>query len=132
MKRPFGSTQTDHVAAAELSETAPWLQHTRWAELFCNRPLDIIAASAQQPAFQRSGRYMLGQWQGFPLWSSAEIEAQLRIILQGLDLIFDRTRATLDRTPSYQASKIFGDMEKIRLLRISHSAVPNAATPGSI
>jgi hypothetical protein len=42
---------------------------------------------------------MLGQWQGFPLWSSAEIEAQLRIILQGLDLMFDRARATLDRTP---------------------------------
>ncbi|KAJ3455456.1 hypothetical protein MRS44_016938 [Fusarium solani] len=61
MKRPFESTQTDHVEAAQQSETTPWLQHTRWPELFRNRPLDIIAASAQQPGPLRSGRYLLGQ-----------------------------------------------------------------------
>jgi hypothetical protein len=99
MKRPFESTQTDHVAVAGTSETTPWLQHTRWAELFCNRSLEIIAATAKQPALQPSRNYLLGQWQGFPLWSSAETEAQLQIILHGLDLMFDRARATLDRTP---------------------------------
>ncbi|EXA30604.1 hypothetical protein FOPG_19985 [Fusarium oxysporum f. sp. conglutinans race 2 54008] len=99
MKRPFESTQTDHVAAAGTSETTPWLQHTRWAELFRNRSLEIIAATAKQPALQLSRNYLLGRWQGFPLWSSAETEAQLQIILHGLDLMFDRARATLDRTP---------------------------------
>jgi hypothetical protein len=34
-----------------------------------------------------------------PYVSSAETEAQLQIILHGLDLMFDRARATLDRTP---------------------------------
>jgi hypothetical protein len=33
------------------------------------------------------------------MWSSADIEAQLQVILRGLDLMFDRARATLDRTP---------------------------------
>ncbi|KAL5610979.1 hypothetical protein FOBRF1_007096 [Fusarium oxysporum] len=153
MKRPFESTQTDHVAAAEQSETTPWLQNTRLAELFRSRPLDIIAASAQQPVLQRSGSYLLGQWQGVPLWSSAGTEAQLRIILQGLDFMFDRAIATLDRTPytSLLAEHIFkrcilaaqisghtklqeisGDMENIHLLRLSRSAVPGAATPGGI
>jgi hypothetical protein len=32
----------------------------------------------------------------------------------------------------YQALEISGDMEKIHVLRISHSAVPDAATPGDI
>jgi hypothetical protein len=31
--------------------------------------------------------------------AAAETEAQLQIILHGLDLMFDRARATLDRTP---------------------------------
>lgn len=100
MKRPFQSTQTNHdVESAEQSETTPWLQHTRWPELFRNRPLDIIAAAARQPKLLGGGSYLLGRYQGSPLWSSAETEAQLRIILQGLDLMFDRARATVDRTP---------------------------------
>ncbi|KAH7147018.1 hypothetical protein B0J13DRAFT_584406 [Dactylonectria estremocensis] len=98
MKRPFESTQTNHLKAIEQSETTPWLQHTRWPDLFRNRPLDIITASAQQPGPPRSGGYLLGQWQGSALWSFAETETQLRIILQGLDLMFDRARATLNRT----------------------------------
>ncbi|KAI8411163.1 hypothetical protein FOFC_07757 [Fusarium oxysporum] len=99
MKRPFESTQTDYVALTGASETTPWLQHTRWAELFRDRPLGIIASTAKQPASQWSRNYLLGQWQGFPMWSSAETEAQLQMILHGLDLMFDRARATLDRTP---------------------------------
>jgi hypothetical protein len=99
MKRPFESTQTDYVAATGTSETTPWLQHTRWAELFRNRSLEIIAATAKLPASQWSRRYLLGQWQGLYIWSSAETEAQLQVILRGLDLMFDRARATLDRTP---------------------------------
>ncbi|KAH7200594.1 hypothetical protein BKA60DRAFT_641987 [Fusarium oxysporum] len=99
MKRPFESTQTDYVAATGTSETTPWLQHTRWAELFRNRSLEIIAATAKLPVSQWSRRYLLGQWQGLYIWSSAETEAQLQVILRGLDLMFDRARATLDRTP---------------------------------
>ncbi|KAH7169782.1 uncharacterized protein B0J16DRAFT_351510 [Fusarium flagelliforme] len=99
MKRQFESTQTDHTTAAEMSETTPWLQHTRWPELFRSRPLDIVASSAEQPASRRNRGCLLGQIQGSSLWSSAETEDQLRIILQGLDLMFDRARATVDRTP---------------------------------
>ncbi|KAH6984051.1 hypothetical protein EDB80DRAFT_236825, partial [Ilyonectria destructans] len=99
MKRSFESTQTEHIGVAEQSETTPWLQHTRWPELFRNRPLDVIAASAQQPGPVKSEGYLLGHWQGCPLWSSSDTEAQLRIILHGLDLMFDRARVTLDRTP---------------------------------
>ncbi|KAH7187018.1 hypothetical protein DER44DRAFT_633834, partial [Fusarium oxysporum] len=99
LKRPFESTQTDRVAVLGTSETTPWLQHTCWAELFRNRSLEIIAATAKLPASQPSRNYLLGEGKGFPLWSSAETEAQLRIILHGLDLMFDRARATLDRTP---------------------------------
>ncbi|WKT54184.1 Helicase superfamily 1/2, ATP-binding domain [Fusarium oxysporum f. sp. vasinfectum] len=99
MKRPFESTQTDYAVATGTSETTPWLQHTRWAELFRNRSLEIIAATAKLPASQWSRRYLLGQWQGLDFWSSAETEAQLQVILRGLDLMFDRARATLDRTP---------------------------------
>ncbi|WJG35920.1 uncharacterized protein FOBCDRAFT_242220 [Fusarium oxysporum Fo47] len=89
MKRPFGSTQTDHVAAAEMSETTPWLQHTRCAKLFRNRPLISLPPRLSNQPFSES---------------FAEIEAQLRIILQGLDLIFDRARATLDRTPTQRGN----------------------------
>ncbi|KAH7196226.1 hypothetical protein BKA60DRAFT_470456 [Fusarium oxysporum] len=61
MKRPFESTQTDRTAVAGTSETTPWLQHTRWAELFRNRSLKIIAATAKQPALQPCVNYLLGQ-----------------------------------------------------------------------
>ncbi|KAH7248471.1 hypothetical protein B0J15DRAFT_63471 [Fusarium solani] len=36
-------------SCAEDNETAPWLQHTRWPEIFQNRPLDIITASTRLP-----------------------------------------------------------------------------------
>ncbi|KAH7109566.1 hypothetical protein B0J13DRAFT_402361, partial [Dactylonectria estremocensis] len=98
VEMPFESTQTDHIEVAERNETTPWLQHTRWPELFRNRPLDVIAASAQQPGPARGEDYLLGQWKESPFWSSADTEAQLRILLQGLDVMFDRARATLART----------------------------------
>ena len=37
-------------------------------------------------------------WKGTSLWSSADAEAQLHILLQGVDLMFDRATATLART----------------------------------
>jgi hypothetical protein len=99
MKRPFECTQTGYFTATGTSVTTPWIQHTRWAELFRDRSLGIIVATAKQPASQWSRNYLLGQWQGFSMWSSAETEAQLQIILYGLDLMFDGARVTLDCTP---------------------------------
>ncbi|KAJ9413187.1 hypothetical protein QL093DRAFT_2510428, partial [Fusarium oxysporum] len=58
MKRPFESTQTDYTAATGRSETTPWLQHTRWAELFRNRSIEIIAATAKLSASQWSRKYL--------------------------------------------------------------------------
>ncbi|KAM5528214.1 hypothetical protein FOXYSP1_19483 [Fusarium oxysporum f. sp. phaseoli] len=81
MKKPFECTQTGYFTATGTSETTPWLQHTRWAELFRDRSLGIIVATAKQPASQWSRNYLLGQWQGFSMSSSAETEAQLQIIL---------------------------------------------------
>ncbi|KAH7248472.1 hypothetical protein B0J15DRAFT_498561 [Fusarium solani] len=45
----FESTQTDRAEDVEQNEMTPWLQHTGWPELFRNRPLNVIVASAQQP-----------------------------------------------------------------------------------
>ncbi|ENH70207.1 hypothetical protein FOC1_g10000128 [Fusarium oxysporum f. sp. cubense race 1] len=45
MKRLFKSTQTDYTAAISISKTTPWL-----AELFQNRSLKIITATAKLPA----------------------------------------------------------------------------------
>ncbi|KAH7108683.1 hypothetical protein EDB81DRAFT_671058, partial [Dactylonectria macrodidyma] len=41
--------------------------------------------------------YLLGLWQGTQIWSSVAVEAQLRIILRGVDLMFDRAKFTLAR-----------------------------------
>ncbi|KAH7248459.1 hypothetical protein B0J15DRAFT_562961, partial [Fusarium solani] len=94
----FGNISPDKAEVTEQNETTPWLQHTRWPELFHNRPLDIIAASARQPGPIRGEDYLLGQWKGTSFWSSADAEAQLRILLRGVDLMFDRATATLART----------------------------------
>ena len=94
----FGNISPDKAEVTEQNETTPWLQHTRWPELFRNRPLDIIAASARQPGRVRGEDYLLGQWKGTSLWSSADAEAQLHVVLQGVDLMFDRATATLART----------------------------------
>ncbi|RSL82937.1 hypothetical protein CEP52_016838 [Fusarium oligoseptatum] len=91
----FRDILPDEAEVIELNETTPWLQHTRWPELFRNRPLDIIAASAWQPGPVRGEDYLLGQWKGTSFWSSADAEARLRILIQGVDLMFDRATATL-------------------------------------
>ncbi|QKD57378.2 uncharacterized protein FOBCDRAFT_118446, partial [Fusarium oxysporum Fo47] len=80
------------------NETTPWLRHTRWPELFRNRSLEIITTSAQQPDFVQGQDYLLGQWGGSSIKSSAEAETQLRILLRGLDLMFNRVMATMART----------------------------------
>ncbi|KAH6977695.1 hypothetical protein EDB80DRAFT_547283, partial [Ilyonectria destructans] len=76
----FQTTPPDEIQDAEQSETTPWLQHTGWPRLLRNRPLDIIAASAQQHGPAWNEDYLVGQWQGTQFWSSAAVEAQLRIL----------------------------------------------------
>ncbi|KAH8656365.1 hypothetical protein BGZ61DRAFT_486596 [Ilyonectria robusta] len=98
----FQETEPDQVLDIEQSETTKWLQHTGWPQLFRNRPLDIIAASSLQPGPAWNEDYLLGSWQGTQIWSSVAVEAQLRIILRGVDLMFDRAKFTLART-SYRS-----------------------------
>ncbi|KAH7146941.1 hypothetical protein B0J13DRAFT_423957, partial [Dactylonectria estremocensis] len=66
--------------------------------LFRNRPLDRIAASSLQPRPAWNEDYLLGSWQGTQIWSPMAVEAQLRIILRGIDLMFDWAKFTLART----------------------------------
>jgi hypothetical protein len=77
------------------NETTPWLKHTKWPDLFQNRPLDIITASAQQPRPSRDEDYLLGHWHGTPLWSPAANEAKIRILMKAVDQMFERAIATL-------------------------------------
>ncbi|KAH7111677.1 hypothetical protein B0J13DRAFT_659877, partial [Dactylonectria estremocensis] len=98
----FQETGPDQVLDIEQSETTKWLQHTGWPQLFRNRPLDIIAASTLQPRPGYNEDYLLGSWQGTQVWSSVAVEAQLQIILRGVDLMFDRAKFTLART-SYRS-----------------------------
>ncbi|KAH7142944.1 hypothetical protein B0J13DRAFT_556225 [Dactylonectria estremocensis] len=46
-----GSSPHCRAEIIEQNETTPWLRHTRWPDLFRNQPLEVISASAQQPAF---------------------------------------------------------------------------------
>ncbi|KAM5528478.1 hypothetical protein FOXYSP1_18959 [Fusarium oxysporum f. sp. phaseoli] len=80
MKKPFENTQNDRAAVAGTSETTPWLQHTRWAELFRNRLLEIIAATAKQSALQSSRNYLLGQWARATLDRSNEVKMMQHIL----------------------------------------------------
>ena len=96
---------TQEYSCAEDNETTPWLQHTKWPELFRNRPVDIIAASTRQPAQgpnQNNEDYVLGVWRGIPLRSPAAAEARLRLLMRAVDDIFDRAEATLACT-SYRS-----------------------------
>ncbi|KAH7231403.1 uncharacterized protein BKA55DRAFT_582699 [Fusarium redolens] len=86
----------------EQNETTPWLQHTGWPRLFHNRPLGIIAATAKKPKSAWNEDYLLGQWNDTALRSLAAVEAQLRIILRGVDLMVDRATFTLAQT-SYRS-----------------------------
>ncbi|EXA31287.1 hypothetical protein FOVG_17411 [Fusarium oxysporum f. sp. pisi HDV247] len=84
-----GSSPHDRAGIIDQNETTPWLRHTRWPDLFRNRPLEVITASAQQPDFVQGQDYLVGQWKGASMKSSAEAETQLRILLQGVDLMFN-------------------------------------------
>lgn len=96
---------SQEYSCAEDNETTPWLQYTRWPQLFRNRPLDIITASTRQPA-QGPNRdnedYLLGVWRGIPLRSSAAAEVRLRLLMRAVDDVFDRAEATLACT-SYRS-----------------------------
>ncbi|KHO10690.1 hypothetical protein MAA_11741 [Metarhizium robertsii ARSEF 23] len=97
--------ESQQHSCEEDNETTPWLKHTRWPEIFRNRPLDIITASARQPTrgpYQNSEDYLLGHWRGVPLCSSAAAEAQLRLLMRAVDEVFDRAKATLTST-SYRS-----------------------------
>jgi hypothetical protein len=77
------------------NETTPWLKHTKWPDFFQNRPLDIIATTAQQPRPYPREDYILGHWRGAPLRSPAVNEAKLRILVRAVDQMFERAIATL-------------------------------------
>ncbi|KAH6975556.1 hypothetical protein EDB80DRAFT_900130 [Ilyonectria destructans] len=69
--------ESQEYSCAEDNETTPWLKHTRWPELFRNRPLDIITASARQPTRgpnRDNEDYLLGAWRRVPLRSPAAAE----------------------------------------------------------
>ncbi|EXA30083.1 hypothetical protein FOVG_18497 [Fusarium oxysporum f. sp. pisi HDV247] len=86
----------------EQNETTPWLQHTGWPRLFHGRPLGIIAATARKPKPAWNEDYLLGQWHDTALQSLAVVEAQLRVILRGVDIMVDRACFTLVKT-SYRS-----------------------------
>ncbi|KAI5455909.1 hypothetical protein BGZ63DRAFT_368266, partial [Mariannaea sp. PMI_226] len=80
----------------------PWLQHTGWPQLFHNQSLTIIAASAKQPKPGWNEDYILGIRQDTQVQSSSVVEAQIRVILRGVDLMVDRAKFTLAKT-SYRS-----------------------------
>ena len=81
----------DHLCMDD-SETTPWLQRTGWPQRFCNRPLDIIAASARLPV-RHPNAYnedlVLGRWKGQLLRSTAANEARIRVLMRAMDDMFD-------------------------------------------
>jgi hypothetical protein len=91
-----------NIHLAMYDETTPWLQHTGWPRLFHNRPLGIIAATARKPKPAWNEDYLLGQWHDTALRSPAVVEAQLRVILRGVDIMVDRAYFTLAKT-SYRS-----------------------------
>ncbi|KAJ9413224.1 hypothetical protein FOXG_15161 [Fusarium oxysporum f. sp. lycopersici 4287] len=94
----MGSSPHSRAGVIDPNETTPWLRHTRWPDLFRNRSLEVISTTAQQPDFVQGQHYLLGKWKGSSVESSAEAEAQLRILLQGVDIMFNRVMATMART----------------------------------
>ncbi len=81
----------------EDNETTPWLEFTKWPELFVNRPIEIITTTARLPSrssWNNEG-YLLGDWRGSPVYSSAVTERRIRLLMTGVDDMFDRASATL-------------------------------------
>lgn len=94
--------ESRRYSCLEANETTPWLKHTRWPEWFQNRPLDVVAATAQKPSpctGVTSEDYTLGRWEGTTLVSPAENEAKLRLLMQAADQMFARAEGTLRQTP---------------------------------
>src|SRR5882757_3060753 len=89
---------SQEYSCLEDNETTPWLKHTNWPDLFRNRPLDIIAATAQQPGPHPGEDYILGHWRGASLQSPAVNEAKLRILVKAVNRMFERAIATLSST----------------------------------
>jgi hypothetical protein len=75
------------------------LKHTQWPAQFANRPLDIIAATAVQPAKSPNANYILGTWENQNFLSPLEDELKLRQLVCLLDNVFDRCLQTLSMTP---------------------------------
>ncbi|KNB04693.1 hypothetical protein FOXG_19373 [Fusarium oxysporum f. sp. lycopersici 4287] len=94
----MGSSPHSRAGVINPNETTPWLRHTRWPDLFRNRSLEVISTTAQQPDFVQGQDYLLGKWKESSVESSAEAEAQLRILLHGVDIMFNCVMATMART----------------------------------
>jgi Orsellinic acid/F9775 biosynthesis cluster protein D len=88
-------------AEVEQSDTTPWLQYTKWPQQFANRPIEIIAATAQQPCLYPTEEYVLGFWNGVAIASPMVNEVRIQTILSMLGDMFDRCQQTLDAS-SYQ------------------------------
>lgn len=88
-------------AEVEFSDTTPWLLHTKWPEYFAGRPLDILAATARQPAKFPDEDLVLGFWASSQMESPLEDEIKIRAIVDLLDPMFARCLRTLEAS-SYQ------------------------------
>ena len=94
-------TESQKHSCIEDNETTPWLKFTKWPELFIDRPLEIITATARLPSRTswKNEKYLLGDWRGAPVYSSAATERRIRILMSSVDDVFDRAAATLTCTP---------------------------------
>lgn len=66
-----------------------------------NRPIKIITATARLPSRSSwsNERYLLVDWRGLPVYSSAVTERRIRLLMIGVDDMFNRANATLACTP---------------------------------
>jgi hypothetical protein len=78
-------------------ETTLWLKYTKWPEHLAGRPLDLLTATALQPAASDDD-YLLGDWAGADVVSPAAHEARLRDLVRAIDQMFARASAILDET----------------------------------
>ena len=96
---------TDNTAAwdaeVEFSDTTPWLLHTKWPEYFMDRPLDVLAATARQPAKFPDEDLVLGFWANGQIESPLDDEIKIRAIVDLLDPMFERCLRTLEAS-SYE------------------------------
>lgn len=98
LERARETRAKEQYSCKEDNESTPWLRHTGWPVLLANRPLDILVASTLPPAARVDEDYYLGHWAGSALMSSRANEAKLRLILHGIDEMFNRAEKTLTCT----------------------------------